>query len=222
MMKEYKIINVNNINDDIDILYKKLLDNKEQFIFISYENHKYVLTKEKSLIPIEDEKKFLNIFKDDIFYKSIIKKDMIKINKQDLYLYKYYINKFKKELTKKRYDNKYYFGCVAVKTNNGFITTIRGKQDLNDYTLIENVNHEKHTIDVISKKATLNAPLLDILFNNNKVKTIVHLHEFDNNLPFYDYAFPGTQKDSIRDNRTSFNIKYHGVIYLFDKNGNIL
>ena len=57
---------------------------------------------------------------------------------------------------------------------------------------------------------------------NRKVKAIVHLHEFDNKLPFYDYAFPGTLKDSVRDNTTSFNIMYHGVIYLFDKNGNIL
>lgn len=222
MMEEYRIVNINKFNDDIDTLYSELLDKKEQFIFISCDNLKYALTKEKSLIPIKDKKTFLNIFKNDIYYKSIIKNDVININKKDLELYRYYIQKFKKKLTEKKYNDKYYFGCVAVKTNNGFITTIRGKQNLNEYTLIENVDHKNHTISVINKKATLNAPLLDNLFKNNKVKTIVHLHEFNNNLPFYDYAFPGTERDSVRDNTMSFNIMYHGVIYLFDKNGDIL
>ena len=222
MMEEYRIVNINEFNDDIDTLYSELLDKKEQFIFISCDNMKYALTKEKSLIPIKDKKTFLNIFKDDIYYKSIIKNYVININKKDLKLYRYYIQKFKKKLTEKKYNDKYYFGCVAVKTNNGFITTIRGKQNLNEYTLIENVDHKNHTISVINKKATLNAPLLDNLFTNNKVKTIVHLHKFNNNLPFYDYAFPGTERDSIRDNTTSFNIMYHGVIYLFNKNGDIL
>lgn len=222
MMEEYRIVNINEFNDDIDTLYSELLDKKEQFIFISCDNMKYALTKEKSLIPIKDKKTFLNIFKDDIYYKSIIKNYVININKKDLKLYRYYIQKFKKKLTEKKYNDKYYFGCVAVKTNNGFITTIRGKQNLNEYTLIENVDHKNHTISVINKKATLNAPLLDNLFTNNKVKTIVHLHKFNNNLPFYDYAFPGTERDSVRDNTTSFNIMYHGVIYLFNKNGDIL
>ena len=120
------------------------------------------------------------------------------------------------------YNGKYYFGSVAIKTTNGFITTIRGKEDLNEYTLVENVDHDNHIINVLNKKATLKAPLLDYIFENRKVKAIVHLHEFDNKLPFYDYAFPGTLKDSVRINTTSFNIMYHGVIYLFDKNGNIL
>lgn len=221
-MKEYRLVNINNFNEDIDTLYNELLDKKEQFIFISYDNLKYVLTKEKSLIPIEDTKAFLNNFKDDIYYNSTIKNDVININKKDLELYKHYIQKFKNQLAEKKYNDKYYFGCVAVKTNNGFITTIRGKQDLNEYTLVENVDHKNHTISVINKKATLNVPLLDNLFKNTKVKAIVHLHEFDNILPFYDYAFPGTVKDSVRNNTKSFNIMHHGVIYLFDKNGNIL
>ena len=221
-MKEYKLINVNNLNNDIDTLYSELLDKKEQFLFINCNNLKYALTKEKSLIPIKNIKSFLDSFKDDIYYKSIVKKDIINVDKNDLKLYKKYIEMFKRQLTEKKYNDKYYFGCVAVKTNNGFITTVRGKQNLSDYTFIESVNHKNHTINVINKKATLNAPLLDYLFKNEKVKIIVHLHEFDNTLPFYDYAFPGTVKDSIRDNTTSFNIDYHGIIYLFDKDGNVL
>ena len=222
MFNDKKLRLINNFNEDIDVLYNELLRKKEQFIFMNYNNSKYVLTKEKSIIPIEDVDEFLQSFKDDIYYKSIIKDKKICIENKDLELYKYYIEKFKKQLTEKKYNDKYYFGCVSVKTKNGFITTIRGKKDLNEYTLIEKVNHKNHTISVFNKKATLNAPLIDILFKNKKVKAIVHLHEFDNNLPFYDYAFPGTIKDSMRDNKTSFNIRYHGVLYLIDKNGNIL
>ena len=221
-MKKNKIIYIQNLNTDIDSLYNELLNNKEQFLFVSCKGIKYVLTKEKSIIPINDTKTFLNSIKNDIYYKSIVKNCEINIDKKDLVLYKNYIQKFNKQLTEKKYNDKYYFGCVAVKTNNGFITTIRGKRDLNEYTLVKNVDHDNHIINVLNKKATLNAPLLDYIFKNRKVKAIVHLHEFDNKLPFYDYAFPGTLKDSVRNNTTSFNIMYHGVIYFFDKNGNIL
>lgn len=222
MMEKDKIIYIQNLNTDIDSLYNELLNKKEQFLFVSCKGIKYVLTKEKSIIPINDTKTFLNSIKSDIYYKSIVKNCEINIDKKDLELYKNYIQKFNKQLTEKKYNDKYYFGCVAVKTNNGFITTIRGKRDLNEYTLVLNVDHDNHIINVLNKKATLNAPLLDYIFKNRKVKAIVHLHEFDNKLPFYDYAFPGTLKDSVRNNTTSFNIMYHGVIYFFDKNGNIL
>ena len=134
-----------------------------------------------------------------------------------------YIQKYKDIMQKNIYGDKYIFGSVAVKTDKGFITTIRGKENLNGYTIVSNVNHINHTLNAINLKATLNAPLLDYLFKNEKVKVIVHInHEYDDQLPYYDYAFPGTVKDSIRDNKTSFNIKHHGVIYLFDKNGNLI
>ena len=126
-------------------------------------------------------------------------------------------------MQKNIYGDKYIFGSIAVKTDSGFITTIRGKENLNDYTIVYDVDHINHTLNVIDKKATLNAPLLDYLFKNEKVKVIVHInHEFDDKLPYYDYAFPGTVRDSTRNNKTSFNIKHHGVIYLFDKNGNLI
>ena len=221
-MGKNKIIYIQNLNTDIDNLYNELLNKKEQFLFVSCKGIKYALTKEKSIIPINDTKTFLNSIKNDIYYKSMVKNCEINIDKKDLELYKNYIQKFNKQLTEKKYNDKYYFGCVAVKTNNGFITTIRGKRNLNEYTLVLNVDHDNHIINVLNRKATLNAPLLDYIFKNRKVKAIVHLHEFDNKLPFYDYAFPGTLKDSVRNNTTSFNIMYHGVIYLFDKNGNIL
>ena len=84
------------------------------------------------------------------------------------------LHQVKKILQKNIYGDKYIFGSVAVKTDKGFITTIRGKENLNGYTIVSNVNHINHTLNVINLKATLNAPLLDYLFKNEKVKVIVH------------------------------------------------
>ncbi len=223
-MISYKKIYVSSIdNKIIDEVYKRLLENKWNFVILDVNDVLHVLTKEKSLFNINNEQQFINSCEQDIYYKTIIENKNISINKNDLNIYIVYMQKYKDIMQKNIYGDKYIFGSVAVKTDKGFITTIRGKENLNEYTIVTNVNHKNHTLNVINVKATLNAPLLDYLFKNEKVKVIVHInHEYDDKLPYYDYAFPGTVKDSIRDNKTSFNVKYHGIIYLFDKNGNLI
>ena len=62
-MEKNKIIYIQNLNTDIDNLYNELLNKKEQFLFVSCKGIKYVLTKEKSIIPINDTKIFLNSIK---------------------------------------------------------------------------------------------------------------------------------------------------------------
>lgn len=101
MMEKNKIIYIQNLNTDIDNLYNELLNKKEQFLFVSCKGIKYVLTKEKSIIPINDTKTFLNSIKSDIYYKSIIRTDNVILDKNDLELYKQYIEKFKNKLTEK-------------------------------------------------------------------------------------------------------------------------
>lgn len=223
-MINYKKIYVSSIdNEVIDEVYKNLLQNKWHFVILDVNGILNVLTKEKSIFNINNEQKFINNFEQDIYYKTNITNKNIITNQTDLSIYKKYIQKYKDIMQKNIYGEKYIFGSVAVKTTCGFITTIRGKENLNDYTIVSNVDHTNHVLNTINKKATLNAPLLDHLFKNKNVKIIVHInHEYDNNLPYYEYAFPGTVKDSIRNNATSFNIKYHGVIYLFDKNSNLI
>lgn len=223
-MINYQKILVSSLNEiNIDKIYKSLLENKWQFVILDVKGILKVLTKEKSIFPIDNEQCFLNLLEQDIYYKTIIKNKNIIVNKTDLDIYKKYIEKYKSIIQKNKYGDKYIFGSIAVKTKNGFITTIRGKENLNDYTIVYDVDHISHTLTVTNKKATLNAPLLDYLFKNKKVKVIVHLnHEYDDNLPYYDYAFPSTVRDSIRDNKTSFNIKHHGLIYLFDENENLI
>lgn len=223
-MINYKKIYLSNINDSIiDQAYRSLLKNKWHFVILDINGILNVLTKEKSLFQINDEQQFINEYEQDTYYKTIINTQNIIVNENDLNIYKKYLQKYKDIMKKKIYGDKYIFGSVAVKTGNGFITTIRGKENFNDYTIVYDVDHINHTLNVVNKKATLNAPLLDYLFKNEKVKVIVHInHEYDNELPYYDYAFPGTQRDSIRDNKISFNIEHHGVIYLFDENGNLI
>lgn len=217
----YKEFKINSLNDDIiNEIYNDLLNNKWSFAILNINGLLKILTKEKSIFTIENKEIFLKNCKQDIYYKTIIDKENIKINKKDLKLYYEYIEKYKDIMQKNIYGEKYIFGSIAVKTDKGFITTIRGKENLNDYTVVRHVDHINHTLNVTNKKATLNAPLLDYMFKNENVKIIVHInHEYDDNLPYYDYAIPGTEKDSIRNNTRSFNIRYHGLIYLFNKKG---
>lgn len=218
----YKIVDINN-DDELDKIYEEMLDNKWDFTILKKEGKFSVLTKEKSIFEIDDIDMFINKYKENIFYKTIILDKDNEVNKDDLNIYFEYIKKYGKRMLKNIYGKRYVFGSVAVKSGNKIITTLRGKKDLNDYTIIDKVDHNKHLVYVRGNKATLNAPLLDYLFKNKKVKVIVHInHEYDKRLVNYNYAFPGTVNDSIRNNETSFNIKYHGLIYLFDKNGNLL
>lgn len=219
-MSNYKRIKVMSLNDKvIDKIYDELLLNKWHFVILDINNRLKVLTKEKSIFDIDDEEDFLNSCLNDIYYKTEIIDSRENLNKLDIDLYYKYIDKFRSRLEKNVYGGKYLFGSVAIKTTNGFITTIRGKENLNDFTIVYIVNHKEHIVEVANKKATLNAPLLHYLFDNNEnIKSIVHLNgEFDNSLPTFEYAFPGTEKDSIRDVRTSFNIRHHGLVYLFNE-----
>lgn len=220
-MVNYKRIVLSSLDDKtIDKIYNDLLVNKWQFAILEINVKETVLTKEKSIFEITNEKEFLDCANKDIYYKTIFTNKQVSIDMQDLSLYYKYIDKYRNCLERKIYGGKYYFGSIAVKTSNGFITTVRGKENLNDYTLVLNVNHNLHEVEVLNKKATINAPLLHYLFQNNKdIKVIVHLNgNFDNSLQCLDYAFPGTERDSIREINKSFNIRYHGVFYLIDKN----
>lgn len=203
--------------------YLTLLEQKLPYLIISTPNGNHILTKERSLIPINDIHDYIESQKQNIYYKTIVKeKKENKLTKEDLELFKNYMKKYEPKM-RKIYGNKYCFGCVAVRIKqDSFITTIRGKENLEEFTIVDSVDHKNHLVYVNGKKATLNAPLLSHLFQNKKVKIVIHLHEFDDYLPYYEYATPGTVKDSFRKNTQSFNIRYHGLFLLLDKNGNRL
>jgi hypothetical protein len=220
---KYFVLNVNEINDTlVGEWYEQLLSSKQSFTIIKKNNESYALTKEGSFFKLENIDDFINKACNDLYYKTIIVNNELNID-NDLVLFKYYLNKYNKELSK-LYASKYLFGNVAIRTvNNAFITTIRGKENLDEYTIVYKVDHEKRLIYAGAKKATLNAPLLDNFFKNKKVKVVVHLSHYylENVLNDY-YAPSGTVRDSFRNNETSFNISHHGAILLFDEMGNQL
>jgi hypothetical protein len=112
------------------------------------------------------------------------------------------------------------FGTVAVRYDIGFVTTGRGKHELDSIAFVFSVNHRNREVLVsYGGKASLNAPLLARMFENPRVHSIVHYHAQEAGLPTYEYAPPGTVRDSNRPNHTSFNIKEHGCMLLFDEKG---
>ncbi len=115
------------------------------------------------------------------------------------------------------------FGTVAVRHKSGFVTTGRGKRELDSFAYVTRVDHDAKTVHVASDlKASLNAPLLARLFENPRVDTVLHYHAQEPNLPTYPYAPPGTVRDTDRRNHTSFNIADHGCMRLFDSEGHEL
>lgn len=112
------------------------------------------------------------------------------------------------------------FGTVAVRHPQGFVTTGRGKHELDSIAHVARVNHaERKVYTRGAQKASLNAPLLARMFENPRVSEIVHYHEQVPGLQTLPYAPPGTVRDSDRPNHVSFNIKEHGCMLLFDIEG---
>ena len=116
------------------------------------------------------------------------------------------------------------FGTIAMRSNQGgFWTTARGKKELDGAVHVTEVDHDKRVVHTVGAKATLNAPLLDLIFwANPDVATIIHSHDQVIGLPTHPYAPPGSVRDTRRDITESFNIEEHGAFLLFDTAGNQL
>lgn len=122
-------------------------------------------------------------------------------------------------------EQGYIFGTVAVRCGRtyeyrGFLTTSRGKKELSGKVRVFGVDHINLLVSATAK-ATLNAPLLDALFElNPEVDTIVHYHKQIPGLQTLPYAPPGTKRDTIAADRwvdSSFNIEAHGCFLLLTK-----
>lgn len=206
----------------IDRAYLELLESKATFAVLKIDDENYILTKERSIFKIDDLEKFIAEAESDVYFKTV-QIDNLDYLEEDLALYYIYLERYKERM-QRVYGEKYFFGSVAVKTKeNRIITTTRGKENFDEFTVVNNVDFGKNIVYVGDKKATLNAPLLYRILNRTNAKIIVHInHEYDDSFPFLPYAFPGTRKDSLRDISESFNISHHGLFILFDKDGNII
>lgn len=199
---------------NIEEEYLILLKTKSTINIIFEKEKTYCITKEKSIILVDDLFKFINeIIKDKYFKTKVIDKNLSTKKEIDLFF------KLIKE-NENKFNNvgKYLFGSIAIKTNFGFITTIRGKDELSDYSEVYNFYLDRLEIEA-NRKASLNSPLLFNIFQKNKnVYFIIHHHKINNEFEILDYASPGTLRDSDRNVNKSFNIRYHGTFELYDKN----
>lgn len=208
----------------IDVAYETVLDAKATCVFANDAkdlNKKYAVTKEKSIIElnIESYPQFIWDRINDEYYHTNTFNCAINIKDSFQTFTKYkdeYESKFKTVGA-----SGYKFGTIAVRTDgNSFLTTVRGKKELDGITYVKNVDNDKKEIEAYGNKPTLNAPLLYNLFEKyDCIYAIVHYHEQVEGLPILKYAIPGTVKDSNRVVPGSFNIEHHGCFLLFDKDG---
>lgn len=206
--------------------YEIVLDSGATAVFANDEKNLFqvfAVTKERGVHPLRRNeladwiRKMIN----DEYYKTFLASDRTTSIHANLKI-KSLINRYASKFT--TVENGMVFGTVAVRDNSGFLTTGRGKHELDDVVHVLCVNHAKKEVVVAggSKKASLNTPLLAKIFENPAVNYIVHYHEQEPALATYTYAPPGTVRDTERLNTTSFNIAGHGCMLLFDKEGKML
>ena len=188
-------------------------------------SQKYAVTKERSVIPMagDDLASFIWRASLDRYYTTEVLDSTFTAQDAPAYATaRALIARYKSDFTAT--PEGFIFGSVAVRDNWGsFVTTGRGKKELESFSWVQAVNHRARTIRTIGGKASLNAPLMDRLFRNNtRVKAIVHRHNQVPGLPEERYAFPGTESDSARPNVASFNILHHGSFLLLDKDLNTI
>lgn len=194
---------------------------------------KYAVTKERGVHPMkfEDMAQWIHEIIDDEYYRTVYVKKCPAPLEEDL-------KRFRETIEKSRHnffttEDGYIFGTVAIRMKKGFLTTGRGKKEwlkdgkpnseLDQWTWVRKVDHEKRTVHVPISKATLNAPLLDQIFSRfPEVETIIHFHEINDVYPTLPYAPPGTVRDSQREITGSFNIEGHGCFILVDKNERVV
>ncbi len=183
---------------------------------------KYVVTKERGVHPMKQADLagwIWEMLQDEYYSTERIPQSGFSVNVAKIgELLRRYASKFL------HVETGLIFGTVAVREDGeGFYTTGRGKRELDSFTFVERVDHQKRLVySWADIKASLNAPLLAKIFANPDVDHIVHYHEQVANLPTYPYAPPGTVRDTNRPNHTSFNIAEHGCMLLFDKKGRMI
>lgn len=122
-------------------------------------------------------------------------------------------------------EGGYLFGTIAMRADQGFWTTARGKKELSGAVHVVSVDHNERLVVTRGAKATLNAPLLDRIFSEMpQVHTIVHAHARSDESVTLPYAPPGSVRDSQRElpANKSFNISEHGCFLLMDRSGELL
>lgn len=215
----------------ISAAYGVLLESKAVTVFANDAMNimqKYAVTKERSVHQLSNEDLPSWIWErlNEQYYKTI-RKEMGLVSVAESNEFFQLVKRYKSLFVKVK--EGFVFGTIALRReNDSFFTTIRGKNESDGGTVVEEVDDEKKTVCVGFglPKATLNAPLLNKIFKERKdVKYIVHYHGRFLSLPSVEYKTPGTVEDSLlRDVKKypSFYIKGHGSILSFNEKGEII
>ncbi len=212
--------------------YGVLLESKAVTVFANDAQNlmqKYAVTKERGVHPIHNDQVvewILNRMNEKYYSTFTAKTDQIS---EENLRHKDYLNKllcsYKNDFI--HTDEGYVFGSGAMLIKGEvFVTTARGKNEIEDYAFVTHVDHDKREVWCgTTKKASLNAPLFHWIFGAYpQVKQILHFHHQREDLITLDYATPGTDMDTVRldlGDRPSFNIKGHGCILSYNKIGEL-
>lgn len=232
----YKLLSGVDYNELVRAAYGVLLESKAVTVFANDAMDlmlKYAVTKERGVQPIRNDQvpEWILQRLEEKYYSTSMEKSHHTIlpemaDARDA------LNKIL--VTQKssfiHTDEGFVFGSGALsmgdgKDAHGFVTTTRGKNEVEDYAFVSDVDHDKRKVWIATdKKASLNAPLFDYIFKSfPNVKYILHFHHQRADLQTLDYATPGTDKDSIREMPgPSFNIAGHGCILSHNTIGELL
>lgn len=189
--------------------------------------NKFVVTKERGVHPIRMESlhRFIGDTIEDKYYSTSAIKWTSECFTGSWMTAKHLVEKYAPLFVEVE-DMK--FGTVAWRFTKqhgglGFVTTARGKRESGDLIAVMDVNHNSRVVTVLTEhtkltKATLNAPLLSMIFEARPdVHGILHFHRQEPGLVTQSYAPPGTARDTDRDVSRPFNIEGHGC-FLFLNN----
>lgn len=231
----FKLLSGVNYYELVRAAYGVLLESKAVTVFANDSMDlmlKYVVTKERGVHPIHNDQvvEWIMDRLGEKYYSTLTAKtDQIPedMKKGQEYLNQLLIHNKNSFIET---DEGYWFGSGAVLTDwpkIRFVTTARGKNELEDFAFVGDVDHNTREVFCeTTKKASLNAPLFHWIFSScSQVKYILHFHHQREDLITLDYATPGTDMDTVRlgaGDHPSFNIKGHGCILSYSKIGELL
>lgn len=197
--------------------YEELIDSKASLWIDSKTFMAYTL--DGSEIPTKDAgARLIKQLNNQKWFKTSLsnKKQKMKLSKKERELVSLY---------PKEKKGNYLFGTVAIRKKTGFLTTLRGKNQENKFSLgwVNNIHWNKREVKA-NQKVSLNAPLLGkILEKNPQINYIIHGHDFlKGDKHHLEYEFPGTEGDlnnAIKTNKNFFfiNLPFHGYLAGFSK-----
>jgi hypothetical protein len=216
-----EVIKAKNINPKLILIqfnetanWENIFKYKISLSFIRKNSSTWALTLDGAeyQVSASDKKALITKLLKSKFYKTELINNSFELTSEDLDIVETYPKYLSHDMV---------FGTFAIRKQQGFITSTRGKkQGLKEVSFVQEVDHETLTIKA-NNKATLNAPLLDKLFKlNPHLNYILHGHELIGKSIHQEYEFAGTIGDlkfaTALQTGEEILLPYHGYIVGFN------